>query len=313
MNPTPRDLLVIRHGINSNSGSMQYLADRLKEVEPGEPEPEVDNVDYPWKAPVMENGLELARRIVSLYKPEAHRRVVMIGHSQGGLLCRVAAVALAGRRRGTAGNAGGFGRAMFDASAFGAEMAQLIGGWSADDRENAARTGPALCGVVMLATPNAGALTFGQLSMLGRVTAAVVRRLTPSFGIRDLPDLTTDRLSSILQHYSVPSIKYLSISGSAINRYSVANHDDLVEVPVVGRLGVHLERPNDMIVEDSSVDLGEAPLPSEIEDIDAQYEHIRAYIDCTSVSHTGIQENFEVIRLVRSRLRRWRREAGAAA
>jgi pimeloyl-ACP methyl ester carboxylesterase len=300
MSNAVRDLIVLRHGINSSPESMEFLREWLERVEGSEPQPEMNNEAYAWKRPVLEQGIAFARRIIELYRPEKHRRIILIGHSQGGLLCRVAAVLLAGRSTVV-----GHGLSAVNASAFGRDVAQLLATWTSDDRTNATRVAPALAGLVMLATPNAGAFTFGQLSLLGRLSAAGLRGLVSPFGVRDLPDLMTDRLPRLLQHYRVGSIKYVSISGSAVSRYSGLQYEDLADLPYLGRLGVRLELPNDSVVEDVSVDLANGPLPCEIEDLAAQYEHVRAYIDCTAVAHTSIHSAPEVAELVKHRLRKW--------
>ena len=53
--------------------------------------------------------------------------------------------------------------------------------------------------------------------------------------------------------------------------------------------GIQLEMPHDSIVEDRSVDLRSAVLPNEIvHNSQAAYLHLRAYVDCTDVTHTNI-------------------------
>ncbi len=300
MSSATRDLVFVRHGMNSDRTSMESLCDRLRRVKAPQLEPEIDNSTYRWKEPVLAEGIALARAIIGTYQPLQHRRIVLIGHSQGGLICRVAAAMLAGTCDAVMP-----GRSTLNDAGFGRVIGDLLATWVGADRAGAAVVGPALAGVIMLGTPNGGAFTFGQLSLVGRPFAAMARQIVSPFGMKNLPDLTTDRLPRLLQHYRVPSVKYLSVSGSAISRYSSVNYDDLASVPLIGRLGARLELPNDSVVEDCSVDLEQAPLPCEIADMATQYEHVRAYVDCTSVAHTAIQSNDTVIAIVKDRMNRW--------
>lgn len=54
----------------------------------------------------------------------------------------------------------------------------------------------------------------------------------------------------------------------------------------------HTETPHDYVVEDRSVDLTSSILPNEVlQQGTAAYVHLRAYTDCTSVTHTGIYDH----------------------
>lgn len=252
---------------------------------------EIDNDDATWKAPVLQSGLQLARKVLDTFDVNRHKRIILIGHSQGGLLSRVAAAAICDPNFSTILSTRGYKLDPDD--------------WPDSYQQLARTTSPYLKGVITLATPNAGAFTFGQLSLSGRLVLKAKTKLAGLLGVHDIADLTTDRLFRFLQHLRVPDVHYLSISGSIVSRYSKANHDDLAMIPLVSRLGIHLEKPNDGIVEDCSVDLSQAPLPSEIYDPANQYEHIRVYRDCIDVSHVNIHSNNTVVEMIRDRIAQW--------
>jgi hypothetical protein len=277
------DLLFLRHGISSRWEALEGLANRLRQI----PGTLVDNSESHWKEPVLTAGLRLAEEVVTKFDESLHERIILIGHSQGGLISRVAAVAIC------------------DPDFVVQERADALAEGKDSFQEKAQKAAPYLRGVIMLATPNAGAFTFGQMSIAGRLLLHGATKIADLRGIRDLADLTTDRLFRILQRYRVAKVNYLSISGSMVSRYSRLSHDDLAEIPLISRLGVHLEKPNDGLVEDSSVDLSQAPLPSEIYDPESQYEHVRVYRDCIDVSHVSIHGNELVVGIIRNRLARW--------
>jgi hypothetical protein len=129
--------------------------------------------------------------------------------------------------------------------------------------------------VVTLATPNAGAITYGQLTVQAQLALLAAKRLAAIGGWKNFDELTTDRLFRIFQNLTIPDVRFLSISGSRVNRYRTISARTLSSVPVIGRLGLYLELPNDLIVEDSSVDLGKAPMPCELDDLATQYTHVQ--------------------------------------
>lgn len=287
MSPTKDDLIFVRHGILSRPEAMAGLAGRLEQI----PNTKVDNSNANWKLPVLKSGLRLACEVVKKSGESEPRRIILIGHSQGGLVCRIAAVAICDPR--------------FSANVPVKDTAAELNTWRNECQQHAARVASYLRGVITLATPNAGALTFGQFSIAGRLLLKSTTKVANLLSVRDVADLTTDRLFRILQNFRVPDVKYLSISGSVVSRYSKANHDDLSEIPFLSRLGVHLEKPNDGIVEDCSVDIRQALLPPEIRDLDKQYEHVRTYRDCIDVNHVNIHGNDVVVDIIRSRIAQW--------
>src|SRR6266508_440531 len=270
-------LVVICHGVASKAANMDSL--KMALMQKCKPlQMRAHSHDAEWRASVLLEGIRLARWICSNAKE--HSSIVLIGHSQGGLVCRVAVAALCCKRQLYDAVAGV--RYAEDAYRFGALDALRALEHSTDFESIEAR----VKGIITLATPNSGVFTFGQLSMTGKVIQAGVRLLGSAVGINNLTDLTTDRLFRILQHVHVPRVRYLSISGSSVNRFSLLSHQDLSQLPLVWRLGLHLELPNDTVVEDFSADIRNAVLPPEIVDIAAQYEHIRWYRDCSKVNHT---------------------------
>jgi hypothetical protein len=262
---------------------MQLLSARLQNLTDIVP----NNEDSDWTAPVLQSGLRLADKVLAVFNEEQPRRVILVGHSQGGLLCRIAAMAICGLVHAPA------------------EVPAAFNVWMRNNRQRAMQVSPYLRGVIMLATPNSGAFTFGQLSVGGRLLLKSMTAVANLLGVRDVAELTTDRLFRSFQHFRVPRVRYLSISGSAVNRYSKISHDDLSEIPFISRLGIHLEKPNDGVVEDCSVDLHEASLPPEIYNMEEQYEHVRVYRDCIDVSHTNIHENETIVDIIRDRIAGW--------
>jgi hypothetical protein len=253
-------VIVIRHGILSSQAPFQLLANWLQSRFPNA---DVDNRSYPWQDSILLNGARLADHILQNYAQG--RELVLIGHSMGGLVCRVAACFLSGN-------------AFQSASA-------LANGYTRSDVlaiSSLALNPRAIHGLVTLATPNSGAMLHGQVSGL----AALVKRVINSVH-EGIKDLTTDRLFRILQGYSV-NTKVLSISGSDFNRFS----------QVSGQLsnwlkrgGLRLDLPHDRVVEDRSVDLRQSILPHELHQGASTYYHLRAYENCTDITHTNIYDD----------------------
>src|SRR5712675_713298 len=78
--------VVIRHGILSTDEPFRNLAEFIQFKFPNAL---VDNQKYAWTDNVLLNGAKLAELVLA--SSEATRRpLVLIGHSMGGLVCRVA-------------------------------------------------------------------------------------------------------------------------------------------------------------------------------------------------------------------------------
>ena len=188
-----------RHGVNADRESMRCLAVKLAKDNRIE---NLGNTSYDWRQDVTDSGLALAKEVVS---EAGSHDVLLVGHSQGGLVCRVAAVALTGKLR--AGMAGGK-----VANRIAECQKKHLKGWHCRK-----------LGVVMIATPNAGALTFGQQSVAVEWTLQFTRRFIPEIdiseisGLHNLKDITTPRLFERLQNWEVDA-KYLSISGTRVSR-----------------------------------------------------------------------------------------------
>ena len=261
-----------RHGILSKNDSMNWIVQRLaKEGCFGK----ADNTTYQWKNDVVCSGLELANAVASTSGTD---RVLLIGHSQGGLVCRVAAVALAGEHSGTCG-----------------PFTERIAKWQLEKGGRAAR--PSKLGVVTIATPNAGAMTFGQMSvaaeLLGRTVARAAELLCR---VSDLKDLTTPRLFQEFENWRVDA-RYLSISGVCVNRYRRGWVRNLAELWPIKRVSVRCDVPNDLVVEDSSSDLRQSVIRPEV-DLANSYRHVRAYPESITLSHSGVRESEEVAKVI---------------
>ncbi|MCU1323825.1 MAG: putative serine esterase [Acidobacteriaceae bacterium] len=252
----------LRHGFLSDGHIFQTLETRINSSFPGSL---VDRTTYDWKAPVVINGLRLAHEVLN---GAGDRPVFLVGHSMGGLISRVAAIAL------------------HDPAAMLLHLNLLPAGWNFDPAEARSLCSTlqkrAVAGVVTLATPNSGAVTHGQMSLL-----AYFFRRSFSSHAASIVDLTTDHLFRFLQRYAV-DIPTLSISGSAFSVFSKQAQGPM-------RIAMGLKMPNDGIVEDASVDLTQSVLPNEVVNSpSAHYLHVRAYPDCTDVWHTDIHGNVRV-------------------
>lgn len=281
-------LVVIRHGILSSTTAMEKIEARLKETLPG---CTIDNEDYDWEEYVLHSGIALAGHVLDLLAQSPKlRKVIFVGHSQGGLVCRVAVATLCAR---TDLLAALLAPAMLgDAYYKLAEDAlkSLVARHAA--RLDAARD--AMHSVVMLGTPNAGAISNGQLAIEAGLFMRAARRIGNRLKWRNFDELSTDRLFTILQHVRVHHVRYVSVSGSSVNRYSTGTMQVLKSIPVLSRLAPSLDLPNDGVVEDTSVDLREAPLPPEIADLERQYRHVRSYSECIRVSHVTVHSDRNV-------------------
>ncbi len=141
--------------------------------------------------------------------------------------------------------------------------------------------------LITLATPNSGAMLHGQVSGIPSLLKLTLN-LFPPTNLESVADLTTDRLFRFLQNFS-SSTPTLSISGSKGNRFARGSGSIS---SWLGKRGLRIEMPNDLIVEDRSVDLHYSILPNEaIHMGSAKYLHARAYQDCTDVWHSNIYDD----------------------
>ena len=264
-------LIVVRHGFNSDHTPFVNLSSQLRGSFTGAI---VDNEKYTWTKPVLENGVELALRILNEY--EDSQPLCLIGHSMGGLVCRVANLALSRTVE------------------FQDYMAALsiAGGPSylnpVQKLVDQLRQRP-VSGLVTLATPNSATLTYGQIASWMKMSTVATTLGFPNKSA-SFVDLTTDRLFRVLQSFRTDT-PTLSVSGSAHNRFSKRRPALGVLVGLAGRLAL----PNDGLVEDRSVDLRASILPNEIYHMGtSQYLHLREYSDCTDVDHSSIYDEVAV-------------------
>lgn len=235
----------------------------------------LDNKDYEWRAPVVDSGLELADCILASGQSE---KVLLVGHSQGGLVCRVAATALTGEPRASNEDA-------TDQIIEWQEL-QLKGGKF-----------PGKLAVVSIATPNSGAMTFGQMSIAAERSARFVLLAAELLdGVFNYKDLMTPRLFKTLENWRVP-VRHLSISAVCVNRYSRRTLRDWSVVVPMKLISVRLDLPNDNVVEDSSSDLRQSLIPPEI-NLDGDYRHVRAYPGSVDLDHSNVRESKAVVNLI---------------
>jgi pimeloyl-ACP methyl ester carboxylesterase len=272
--------VVVRHGILSSEQPFQSLAQFIKKEFP---KAIVDNQTYRWTDSVVLNGARIAKSVQDSSEA-TNRPVVLIGHSMGGLVCRVAGLLLSEpdlivRDRHIFLNY--YNQNYDDLKALSALRL---------DQQKAHR--PNL--VVTLGTPNSGAMLKGQISALGDLLG---KALAVKFG--SLDDLNTARLFRLFQYFS-SGVPTLSISGSGWSRMSKAKTDPIFWAP---HLAARLHLPNDMIVEDRSVDLAQSIFPNEVLAANPpkglpnylpKYLHVRVYEDCTEVTHTTMYDNGRV-------------------
>lgn len=270
-------LVVLRHGLFSSEKAMTSLATKIEtDILPG---CTIDNEPYEWKEPVLTSGIDLASHILGKLRDDpAIDKIILVGHCLGGLVCRVAVASICD-------HAGLLGSMSFRSDPYLTNARTALKSMDASVLVDVRRR---VHSVVMLGTPNSGTFTYGQLSLLATVAFREAMRMVSSVRWKNFTELTTDKLFTLLQNVRVPDVRYLSVSGSAHSRYGAALGVKLSDVPVVSRLAPSLDLPNDMVVEDSSVDLRDAPLPCEIADLEQQYTHVRSYIECIRLSHRDL-------------------------
>jgi hypothetical protein len=261
-------VIVVRHGFKSNHQPFIKLSDRLPTGFAGAV---IDNLDYTWTKPIIENGIELALYILKIYKDS--QPLCLIGHSMGGLVCRVANVVLTRTVEFqdyiTAFSMAG-GPSYLD------PVKKLLAGLRRRE----------VSGLVTLATPNSATLTYGQLAGWMKMSTVATTLGFPN-KTASFVDLTTDRLFRVLQNFRVDT-PTLSVSGSAHNRFAKKPPALGVLVGLAGKLAL----PNDGLVEDRSVDLKASILPNEIYHMGTgKYLHLREYFDCTGVTHSSIYDD----------------------
>ena len=260
-----------RHGIFSDSKRMAFLARELgKTGRFGEP----NNEDYEWRNEVADSGLELAGKVVATASGEP---ALLVGHSQGGLVCRVAAIALAGTYLGTCG-----------------QLTTRILRWQRQHRVPKAT--PMKLAVVTIATPNAGGMTFGQMSVAAELSGRAIMATANRGGFHNLKDLTTPRLFQEFKKWQMDA-RYLSVSGVCVNRYNRGWVRNLAELWPVRRVSVRFDVPNDLVVEDSSADLRQSLIRPEVDLVDS-YRHIRTYPKSISLGHSSVRESGEVVKVI---------------
>ena len=260
---------------------MDWLACQLGQLEGFELDTP-NNKDYKWWEKVVNAGLDLANEVIAAVRGDDN--VLLVGHSQGGLVCRVATIALVGKQHD--GRCGQF--------------AERIKKWQS--RNGAPKKGSMKLGVVMIATPNAGALTFGQMSVaVEQIGEPIIWILDRLGGFHNLEDLTTPRLFEELQNWCVDA-RYLSISGVSVNRYSRGMVHNLAEILPAIRVSVRFDVPNDGVVEDSSTDLRQSLFRPEV-DLANNYRHVRAYPGSISLGHFGVRRSGEVVKVIETNLK----------
>jgi pimeloyl-ACP methyl ester carboxylesterase len=266
----PSGVVVIRHGFWSNEEVFFGLAKALETCG------KIDNEPYDWIDPVVVNGVRLALHISKL--EPAKRPLYFVGHSMGGLVCRIAIIALS--------NPGALRRYLLSSR----------NNWNFDAVQVAQRCREIIArkvdGLVMLATPNSGAFTHGQTALL----SSKIGRLL-AWKVRSIEDLTSIHFFRLFQHFAT-STPTLSISGSSNSGFAT-------KLSGVHSLALNLNLPNDSIVEDSSVDLNQSILPNEItNNTSSKYLHLRAYENCTDVTHFNIYDSPNVRRKIISFIKR---------
>jgi hypothetical protein len=269
-------VIVVRHGIFSDDRPFRSLANYLAVQFPNA---KVDNKKYVWKDSVVINGARLAEAILGDSSIDG-RPLVLIGHSMGGLVCRVANLILS------------------KPDVIEQDLLPFRNYCILDKGDLQTLRSFTLFGkkprsvnlMVTLATPNSGAMLWAQINSM----ASLVKRPF-SAHVTSMNDLTTERLFRLLQYFSV-STPTLSISGSGWNRFGKAPAGIVLSLAhLAGRL--HL--PNDMIVEDRSVNLEQSILQNEILSAgSSKYLHLRVYRDCIDVVHDNIYDHGKVREIV---------------
>jgi pimeloyl-ACP methyl ester carboxylesterase len=268
-------VIVIRHGICSSFQAFVKLAAYLQK---SLPQATIDNQNYPWRDSVLVNGARLANHILKTYSPD--RPLVLVGHSMGGLVCRIANIALRDPSSFVllvSGQMLGLGYA-------GTEMLEIQNLRLTNHPPRSVER------VITLATPNSGAALQGQVTGIAALLQVGINAFPPTRS-GSVADLTSDRLFRLLQNFCVDT-PTLSISGSKGNRFALGSGQLTAWLT---KAGLRLEMPHDLIVEDRSVDLRNSILPNEIvQQGSTPYLHMRTYLDCTDVTHTNIYDDVTV-------------------
>jgi pimeloyl-ACP methyl ester carboxylesterase len=265
--------IYIAHGLLSNASNMAQLKALLSTLLPNAT---IHHFGYDWRQSVLRSGAELADAVFN--NGEMKNPLFLVGHSMGGLVSRIANVILT-------------------RPADFAALVPRLSSFEYRDDINALnsyafglRAGRKVNGIVALATPNSGAMLQGQVSSYMALIQWAVNQVA-SLQHPSVLDLTTDRLFRVLQHFAT-STPFLSISGSKVNRFATGSGQI---VRSSGKLGLNLTLPHDLVVEDISVDLSKSILPNEVTHHgEAPYVHLRAYEDCTDVTHFSIHTKLTV-------------------
>lgn len=276
-NPTTwNPFVVVRHGIFSSDLPFRQIASFLGNRFPTAT---IDNQRYDWRDSVVLNAARLAKAILSDPNTKG-RPLVLIGHSMGGLICRVASLIL-NDPTVIAQNLPLFRNyCLLDPNDL-----QTLQNLSLSTHQRH----PANL-IVTLATPNSGAMLRAQINGM-----ALLAKKIFSMHVTSMNDLTTVRLFRLLQYFSV-STPILSISGSGWNRYGKAPASVVLKL---AHLAGALHLPNDMIVEDRSVDLKQSILQNEVvASSKTKYLHLRLYTDCIDVVHDNIYDHWKVREIV---------------
>jgi hypothetical protein len=167
----------------------------------------VNNQKYPWTDSVVLNGARLAKLILG--NPDAiGRPLVLVGHSMGGLVCRVANLFL------RQPNLVAVHRNIF-LNYYNQKQTDLVSLLGLALGNHNARTVDL---VATIGTPNSGAMLKAQLSAMGDLLG---KALAVKFN--SLDDLNTARLFRLFQYFSTDT-PLLSISGSGWNRLGKGNN-----------------------------------------------------------------------------------------
>lgn len=303
--------IFILHGNFSAADTMAPLQSNLEthfanepsqanaEVEdaPAETPPVFHLVEYNYKSSLVDCAIAAYAKITQQVTAIGQTpddppgdEIILIGHSQGGLVCRLLALMMTGcaRKLAFAGNSdepNGLPEDVWK------DWQTLLSSTNKTEAESSS-LGPAkqyrVLGVAALASPHSGAFTMGQFSTLAGVMARGLKSLSADvFGAKNLKDLSSDRLPRLMQYMTVPNTKYLSISGSRVNRYTLGWDAPLSEAvsAMVPNFSAQLSKPNDQIVEEESADITNHLLPLEVE---TEPEHFNCYVNATDVTHFNI-------------------------
>lgn len=264
--------VVVRHGILSSDEPFRALSTFIKNAFPNAV---VDNQKYIWTDSVVLNGARLAKSLLT-NSVAMSRPLVLVGHSMGGLVCRVANLLL------TQPSLISQNRGIF-LNYYNQKQSDLVALLGLGLEQQQPRS---INFVATLGTPNSGAMLKAQLSAMGDLAG---KALAVKF--KSLDDLNTARLFRLFQYFTA-NTPTLSISGSGWNRMTKTKTDPIFWAP---HLAARLHLPNDMIVEDRSVDLGQSIFPNEVLSATApKYLHVRLYWDCTDVTHTTMYDHARV-------------------